>query len=174
MQRKEEQEKLASRKEALISSSYKMIDIPADLGMDCGLYKWRQNQSHVEMFVALPEHVKSASKVSVTLKPNFISVEIDEKCLLKGTLYKQIKVEESTWYVHEGVLEISMLKRSRRGQYADGETNADTYWKSVIANPSEREVLKIDTTPSKYYWCPNEELGDGPRPRRAKKAITNK
>ena len=34
--------------------------MPADLGVDCGNYKWRQNQSCVEVFVRMPENVASS------------------------------------------------------------------------------------------------------------------
>ena len=42
--------------------SYAAIEVPADLGLDCQRYKWRQNQSHVEVFIPLPPGVP-ASKV---------------------------------------------------------------------------------------------------------------
>lgn len=34
------------------------IRIPADMGMDCGHYKWYQNQSIVELAFPVPEHVQ--------------------------------------------------------------------------------------------------------------------
>lgn len=34
------------------------IDMPDQLSTDCGSYKWRQNQSHVEIFVRLPANIK--------------------------------------------------------------------------------------------------------------------
>lgn len=136
---------------ALISSSYKHIDIPTDLGLDCGTYKWRQNQSYVEIFIPLPDSVDSAAKIRVELKPGFISVEINERPFLRGTLYRDIKAEDSTWFMQDGVLEITLLKYSRRGQYANGETNADTFWKSVLQSAQETEMLHLQNPPSKYY-----------------------
>lgn len=41
---------------------YAAIELPPDLGLDCQRYKWRQNQSHVEVFIPLPPGVP-ASKV---------------------------------------------------------------------------------------------------------------
>ncbi len=41
---------------------WQRVDVPADLGVDCGNYKWRQNQSCVEVFVRMPENV-ATSKV---------------------------------------------------------------------------------------------------------------
>ena len=34
------------------------IRIPADMGMDCGHYKWYQNQSIVELAFPVPENVQ--------------------------------------------------------------------------------------------------------------------
>ena len=50
---------------------------------------------------------------------------------LRGPLYASIKVEESTWYVQDGLLTVQLLKRNRRGHYANGTSNADTFWMSV-------------------------------------------
>jgi hypothetical protein len=47
---------------ALQGKEYLAIEVPEDLGMDCQRYKWRQNQSHVEVFIPLPAGVP-ASKV---------------------------------------------------------------------------------------------------------------
>ena len=33
------------------------IEVPPGLGLDCDRYKWLQNQSYVEVFFRLPEHV---------------------------------------------------------------------------------------------------------------------
>ncbi len=38
---------------------WRQIEVPAGLGLDCDNYKWRQNQSHVEVFVRLPGYAKS-------------------------------------------------------------------------------------------------------------------
>ena len=34
------------------------IRLPEDMGMDCGHYKWYQNQSFVELAFPLPEHTQ--------------------------------------------------------------------------------------------------------------------
>ena len=65
-----------------------------------------------------------AAKVHVTLGTNSLRVEVDEAPVLSGTLWAAIKAEESTWYVQDGVLELLMLKRCRRGHYEAGKTNA--------------------------------------------------
>ena len=36
-----------------------------------------------------------------------------------------------TWTACDGVLTLSLVKASRRGRYADGETAAETWWRAV-------------------------------------------
>lgn len=162
MRLREEEEAAAARRAALAPPSYLAIDIPRDLGLDCGTYKWRQTQSHVEIFVPLPESLSTA-KLAVTLSTTRICVELDERPALKGQLYREIKVDESTWYVQDRVLEIVLLKRCRRGNYGDGATNADTFWRSVLATAPEGEVLALEHPPTSYYWAPCEDGGDEKR-----------
>eukprot|EP00889_Picochlorum_renovo_P001331 jgi/Picre1/28361/NNA_003767.t1 len=109
MKKREEDEKKMAQKMALVSQSYRQIDIPRDLGIDCGNYKWKQNQSYVEVFIPLSDYVTQEAtdpKVSVDLQPKRLSVEINERSILRGILYREIKAEESTWYIQDGVLEI--------------------------------------------------------------------
>jgi len=157
MHRKLEEEKTAARRAALLPPSYLAIDIPRDMGMDCGTYRWKQTQSHVEVFLPLPENITTASKISVSIKPSHLAIEFDERPMMKGQLYRDIKADESTWYVQDRVLEIILLKRNRKGNYQDGTTNADTFWKSVLKNALETEVLALKHPPTSYYWA----LGEG-------------
>ena len=53
---------------------------------------------------------------------------------VKGQLFAEIKVEESTWYVQDSLLSIQLLKRNRRGHYANGSDNAGTFWKAVSSS----------------------------------------
>lgn len=57
-----------------------------------------QTQSHVEVFVPLPEGLP-AGRVRVRLTTGTISVEVDEAPVLAGRLWREIKAEESTWWV---------------------------------------------------------------------------
>jgi hypothetical protein len=54
MARRAEADKSAARQALLQGKAYTAITVPPSLGLDCGHYKWRQNQSHVEIFVSLP------------------------------------------------------------------------------------------------------------------------
>lgn len=102
---------------------YAALELPAELGLDCGRYKWRQSQSHVEVFVPLPPGLP-AGRVDVRLTTTSLSIIIDEAPVLCGRLYRAVKAGESTWYCCDGVLELVLAKRSRRGAYEAGATNA--------------------------------------------------
>ena len=167
MHRKTEEEMASARRAALLPLSYLAIDIPRDMGMNCGSYRWKQNQSHVEIFLPLPENI-SASKITVKIKPSHIAIEFDERPMLKGQLYRDIKADESTWYVQDRVLDIVLLKRNRKGNYQDGTTNADTFWKSILKNAAEGEVLALEHPPTAYYWAPCEDAGVEKEVRRLK------
>ncbi|EIE25264.1 hypothetical protein COCSUDRAFT_13889, partial [Coccomyxa subellipsoidea C-169] len=106
------------------------ISVPSDLGLDCGRYKWWQNQSYVEVFFLIPEKV-TAKQVTVRMAPSDVHVQLGERHVLKGSWYGEIKQDESTWFIQDGVLSMQLLKRNRRGNYANGSNNADTFWKSV-------------------------------------------
>lgn len=118
----------ATARAALASAggpAYAALELPApgELSLDCQRYKWRQNQSHVEVFVPLPEGLP-ARRCAVQLSTTSISISVNDTRVLSGQLYRPIKAEESTWYVQDGVLEVTMLKRNRRGHYEAGTTNA--------------------------------------------------
>lgn len=54
----------------------------------------------------------------------------------------------------DGVLTVSLLKRCRRGHYATGTTNANTWWRSVwaAADCPPGEALTQAHPPTTYYW----------------------
>lgn len=65
--------------------------------------------------------------------------------LLAGPLYAAVVPHGSTWYVDvsSGLLVLSLLKASRRGHYPPGHTNADTFWRSLLRNAPQQEVLQV-------------------------------
>ena len=100
--------------------SWSQISLPPNLGRDCGAYKWTQTQAQVTIFVRLPPSLvfpaaTLAKLVKVTLLPNHLSVCVNGALLMGGDLCKEIKCDESTWFVADGILEITLLKRYRRG-----------------------------------------------------------
>jgi hypothetical protein len=65
--------------------------------------------------------------------------------LLAGPLYAAVVPHGSTWYmdVSSGLLVLSLLKASRRGHYAPGHTNANTFWRALLKNAPQQEVLQV-------------------------------
>lgn len=137
--------------------SWNQISLPPNLGCDCGAYKWTQTQAQVTIFVKLPPSLvfrgaALAKLVKVTLLPNHLSVHINGTFLLGGDLCKEIKCDESTWFIADGILEITLLKRYRRGlTYQKGETNANTFWMSIFTQAKDEESLGLQYPPSSYY-----------------------
>lgn len=148
------------------------IGVPELLGLELEQYKWRQNQvcfeasafaalaapltpqrrpqSYVEVFMQLPAGV-APRRVVVALSPTALRVAVGDEPLFGGALFAAVKAEESLWLISDGVLEIRLLKRSRRGFYANGACNADTYWWSLFAGKVGRERIAGDFPPPAYY-----------------------
>lgn len=126
------------------------IRVPDDMGLECSKYKWRQNQSFVEIFVQLPASV-SAKAVSVELTSNFLSVTVGGEVLMKGDLFLPIKQDMSTWLINDNILEMVLLKRYRKGHYEDGKTNSDTFWFGIFRKGRPEESIELEHPPSKYY-----------------------
>lgn len=192
MRRLEEEE--ANRVRSTLSlpggGVYQAIPINPELGVECSTYKWRQTQTHIEVFIPLPcpsDTITSSSsmsisaaanKVQVDLSPKHLKIVADERPLLSGELCREIKVDESSWYVTDDrILELVLLKRSRRGNYADGESNADTFWKCLLEGQGEGERLILEHPPKSYYssyWEDGSEKEEKRRRRimpRGKKRI---
>ncbi len=165
---REAAEAAAARRAAAAGAAYAGVELPRGLGADAGGYKWRQDQSRVEVFVPLPEGA-GAAQVAVDLTVGFLSIAVDERPILSGALYREVKVEDSGWYVADGVLELSLLKRSRRGRYAAGATNADTFWRAVVRNAPAAAALAAERPPTEYYWAPCEGAEAAARAPRARR-----
>ncbi|MEW5300926.1 MAG: hypothetical protein WDW36_003817 [Sanguina aurantia] len=147
------------RRQARLTSSrdtaWAALDTP--LGVVTDKYKWRQNQSHVELFVLVPPNVPS-HQVRVTLQEQHLCVGFSSQDNhMNGTLFHAIRPGDSTWFIDGGVLHIIMLKRSRRGHYDEGNTNASTFWFSMWAHRPAGETLQIQHPPTGYYWSQYEE-----------------
>ena len=145
-------------------------------------------QSYVEVFVRLPPGVEPSS-VLVHLTPASLHVRFGEETILGGDLFSAVKAEESVWLMSafllpqclrhhrltlgsdpshtrmsdpptgDGILEIQLLKRNRRGQYANGCTNADTFWYSLLASAKGNHRLALDQPPAEYYKSDWERVG---------------
>ena len=115
------------------SVAFAEIDVPSGLGEAVSeTVKWRQNQTFVEIFVALPPNARGAADVKVRVEAERLFVAVAGATVLDGETFAPIKAEASTWVVVDGVLELCLLKRFRRGNYENGKTNADTFWFSIL------------------------------------------
>ena len=76
-------------------------------------------------------------QVLVELTPTVLKISVGGDRLLGGALSAEIKQDESSWQISDGVLELTLLKRSRRGNYANGHTNANTFWRYVSLQVSK-------------------------------------
>lgn len=105
--------------------------VPKDevLGRESARMRWRQNRSYVEVHLRLPRGCPP-STVRVTIRRTELSAYAGEAKLLAGTLHRPVKAEECVWLIQDGVLEITLLKESRKGCLADGETVASTFWRA--------------------------------------------
>jgi len=62
----------------------------------------------------------------------------------------------------QGVMYMVLLKRNRKGHYADGSTAANTFWYSLLAGGQGADRLQLQHPPNHYYTSPYEadDLGD--------------
>ena len=147
---KEEEEARVQRIEGPQEKSWNAIQVPDMLGIQQEKCKWFQNQSYVEIYYRLPTNART-HRVNVDLEPQRLSIEIEGEKVLHGTLFAPIKKDMSTWIIQDGVVEITLLKRYRRGLYERGKTNADTFWRSIFLGAPEQETLQVEYPPSTYY-----------------------
>ncbi|GAX75012.1 hypothetical protein CEUSTIGMA_g2458.t1 [Chlamydomonas eustigma] len=136
------------------------ILIPEGLGLECARYKWRQSQSHVELFCQVPRGV-AGKKVKVVLERKHLSVYLGADpglWWIHGDLHQEILPRQSTWIVADGVLHVTMLKKYRKGHYnPDGGTNADTWWRSLMSRAGSTEIIPLSHPPTRYYWTEYDE-----------------
>ena len=85
------------------------------------------------------------------LTPTILFIDVDGNRMLGGKLYARIKREDSIWLLEDGLLHVNMLKSNRKGHYADGCTNADTFWFSLFQGRSGADRLPLTYPPDNYY-----------------------
>ena len=153
------------------------IAVPRELGLELDRYKWRQNQSFVEEFVRLPRGC-AKKDVRVEISATTLDVRVREERVIDGALRATVKAELSTWVIVDDVLEIVLLKKNRRGHYDNGCTNADTYWRTLLAESADATTPALPLhAPTAYYDSEYEiERDMGNHARRSSNApmISNK
>ena len=146
-----EETRLLRLRDASSEDAWLAIGIPDALGLTFDTYKWRQNQSFVEVFVKLPTGARKHD-VEVTLDVHRLVVRVRGAVIIDGTLHAAIKAELSTWIIVDDVLEMSLLKRNRRGHYENGTTNSDTFWPSLLIEDAKRGDRALPPiAPSVYF-----------------------
>ena len=83
------------------------IQVPPALGIELEKYKWRQNQSYVEVFVKLPRGV-TREDVEVALETTRIAIRVRGETVMDGELAATIKAELSTWFIGESLFIFTM------------------------------------------------------------------
>ena len=112
-----------------------------------------QNQSFVEAYFLLPPKA-TGRDIDVQITTTHLRVEYEGAPLLAGELYLEVKADDSTWLLSDGILTVSLLKRNRRGHYQNGTNNSHTYWRSLVKSETHPQaVLAIEAVPDKYYFC---------------------
>lgn len=90
-------------------------------------------------------------QVVVDITAQHLRVSVCGSQVLGGQLLRQVNPYCSAWQVADGIVEVTLLKASRRGHYAPGTTNADTYWDRVWAKALPQDRLPSPRPPLQYY-----------------------
>lgn len=95
--------------------------------------------------------VGACQQVAVDITAQHLRVSVCSSQVLGGQLLRQVTPYCSAWQVADGIVEVTLLKASRRGHYAPGTTNADTYWDRVWARALPQDRLPSPRPPPQYY-----------------------
>ncbi|KAI1300400.1 hypothetical protein EDD11_006206 [Mortierella claussenii] len=102
-------------------------------------YKWRQSLVDVDVSVQVPKGTRSKDLI-VDLKKKSLKVGLRGQApIIEGTLFKEIKVDDSTWTL-DGQKEINIHLEKLKGT---------EWWKCVIEGHPEVDTSKITPENSK-------------------------
>lgn len=90
-------------------------------------------------------------QVEVSLQPKYACLMVHGLQVMGGELYQAIKAEDSIWTVQERIVRMCLLKRNRKGCYANGCTAADTFWRAIFKRHSSEDSIQLKHPPSRYY-----------------------
>ena len=164
--------------------AWEALDAPGGFGLEAVErgYKWVQNQGEVQALIRLPRGGGGGAprgKVRVELSERRLRAECGAEVLLEGELFGPIDPAESTWVVVDGVLELTLRKKFRRGRgYGGaGRSNASTFWRALITDAPPEEALPGEHPPSAYYasqWILDKEDRDQEAARRRQRAAARR
>lgn len=108
---------------------------------------------------------------------------------MAGELFKAIDIKDSLWLLSniqeklqrqvlvmnnlgDGILHVILLKKSRKGHYCNGDTNADTFWRQILKSAHISEHFQMQHPPHEYYSSPYDadDLVEQSLPRRQQQA----
>ena len=69
-------------------------------------YKWSQDFYYVTLLIERP----NKEKVKIVFQPNHLQVFFNNEIYLEGELFDKISVENSSWYIDDGILNIELAK----------------------------------------------------------------
>ncbi|KAF3316369.1 hypothetical protein TWF173_002215 [Orbilia oligospora] len=111
-------------------------------------YKWTQALEEVDIIVALPAGTRGRDLI-VDIKLTGLKVGLKGKePLFEGTLYKPIRLDDSTWSVSDSTLEIHLDK-----------SNKKEWWPHVLTHHPKIDVSKIQPENSKLSDLDGETRG---------------
>ena len=99
----------------------------------------------------LTDRAVACLQVAVDITAQHLRVSVCGSQVLGGQLLRRVNPYCSAWQVADGIVEVTLLKASRRGHYAPGTTNADTYWDRVWAKALPQDRLPSAQPPLQYY-----------------------
>lgn len=108
-------------------------------GADLASYSWTQTLQEVTVNIPVPQGTKGRL-VAVAIKKNSLSAGLKgQPPVLKGNLFKAVKVDDSVWSIEDGkLLSISLTK-----------VNGMEWWPCVVAGEAEIDCQKVEPENSK-------------------------
>lgn len=100
-------------------------------------FTWDQTLRDVELVIPVAPETR-ARDVKVKIERKHLKVTLLQKILLEGELYKEVKVEESTWTLSQGEIQVQLEK-----------VNKVEWWKCVMLGDPEIDTTKIQPENSK-------------------------
>lgn len=94
-----------------------------------GAARWWQTPVSATLVLRLPP---GAGRVAVAIERGRVRVEAGGAAILDGAPFRAVSPPLSTWSLCDAVVTLTLVKASRRGRYADGETAADTWWRALL------------------------------------------
>ncbi|KAI5449693.1 hypothetical protein NCC49_004154 [Naganishia albida] len=116
-------------------------------------YKWTQDLNTATVTVTLPSGTR-ARDLAVVIKKKSLKVQIKSQPepILEGELFAEIKEEDSTWSIDDGILYIELDKLSSR-------TSTPQWWPHILTHHPRIDTTKLAPENSKLSDLDGETRG---------------